>query len=156
MTTNKMRALLVGGIGLVLAVLASPAHAGGCEDTVQVSANVTGTGKVIANGKAAWIHAVVTCPKGTSWSIDEAAGFNMADAAGEQVPGRAKVTGGKCLGKEQAVKLKFVPFPGFPPVAARCGDSYSLSFFFTASGGQQVDLNFAGGTEVTGPPVCLT
>ena len=103
-----MTALAVGAV-----LIGAPVYAGGSSGGgghAPVSANVTGTGKVIANGQAAWVDFVITCPKGTEWSVDNSAGFNFVATDGDQAPGRLEPMTGKCLGKEQAVKLKFVPF----------------------------------------------
>ena len=144
-------------LGVLMAVLgSSPATAGGGGGGGggEVSANVTGTGKIIANGQAAWVNFVITCPKGAAWSVDAGAGFNFVSETGEQVPGRLVVSSGKCSGKtDQAIKIKFLPFPGREPLGPGCGD-YMMSIVVA---GTEIFLNWSPGVdEVTGPPVCLS
>ena len=133
---------------LAVAIGIQPALAGGMKP---VSANVTGTGKIIANGKAAWVDFVITCPKGQTWSIGEDTGFNFVSPTGDQAPGGLEPMSGKCVGMEKFVKVKFVP--RFTRVGPGCGD-YSMTMTVA---GQEIGLNWAPGVdEVTGPPVCLT
>ena len=77
-------------LGVLMAVLgsslATAGGGGGGGGGGEVSANVSGTGKIIANGQAAWVNFVITCPKGAAWSVDAGAGFNFVSETGEQSP----------------------------------------------------------------------
>jgi len=139
--------------GLLAAVGLPTALAGDVGSAGAVSANVTGSGKVIAGGKAAWVEFVVQCPKGTSWFVEDG-GFNFVATNGDQAPGRLEATSGKCNGSQQTVKIKWMPHAGSGKlVGPGCGD-YSMTFRF--SGGQENYLSWApAGDGVTGPPVCL-
>ena len=149
----RVRGAVVAALATLVTVLAvvfgiQAALAGGVKP---VSANVTGTGKVIANGKAAWVDFVIRCPKGQTWSIGADTGFNFVSVDGDQAPGGLVPTSGKCQGTSQFVKVKFVP--RFTRVGPGCGD-YSMTMTVA---GQEIGLNWAPGVdEVTGPPVCLT